>query len=876
MGEVYRARDLKLKREVAIKVLPEEFSRDPERVSRFQREAEALAALNHPNIAAVYDLQESNATRFLVMELVDGETLADRLQHGPLPLDESLQIAKQIATALEMAHDKGIVHRDLKPANIKVTPNGTVKVLDFGLAKAFGAREEINLSNSPTVVGGTMAGVILGTAAYMSPEQARGKVVDRRADVWAFGCVLYEMLTGRQTFPNGETLSDTLAGVLAREPDWASLPPNIPQKIRSLLESCLRKDDRRRLRDMTFVRIEIEDAVNSPTAMAETRKQTLFPSRRLGLWPALALLFFLTSVGAILRFVVFSRPASLGSPARFEVLLPGGAPLTGQFKLSPDGQKLAFVAGSQVGKQEIWVRRIDSFSAEPLPSTEGNVGVGTIFWSADSQYIGYYSDNQLKKVAAAGGPSQVICNVVGPPAVFGTWNADGVILLGSVGSGGPLLRVSELGGQPVPITELDTAHGETSHSFPFFLPDGRHYFYLSTSSGAAATAYIGTLGAKDRRPLPGIASPAQFDSSGHVYYVRDRALVAQQFDFNRLELRGDASPIADVSAPPTVLFSVTALQLDLRLGLFTTISLNGSIAYRAGQRSGGAEGTELVWFDRKGTPLGLAAPAAEYTNPGLSRDGSLIAFERGSPQDIFVLDVKKGVTTRVTTHMAADMLPVWSPDGHSIVFTSDRNGARNLYTRDFNVVGDDKLLLNAQTVGPDDWACDGKYIIYDSAPPKRHIWALSMPDRKPSQITFSEFQERGGRVSPDCHWIAYTASNQGVPQLVIQSFPEPGTRKQVSTEGGSVIRWRRDGKELYYLAPDATLMAVSINSTAASIDAGAPQKLFKAPVAVTGGTRDYDIAPDGRFLVNVTNPAATNPTAALISLILNWPASQQK
>src|SRR5262249_53811401 len=350
MGEVYRARDLRLKREVAIKILPEEFSRDPERVSRFQREGETLATLNHPNIAAIYYLQEVNATRVLVMEVVEGETLADRLQRGRLTLDEALRLAAQIADALEAAHDKGIVHRDLKPANIKITPEGKVKVLDFGLAKAFQTTEDANQSNSPTMMSG-VSGVILGTAAYMAPEQARGKPAERRADVWAFGCVLYEMLTGRQTFPNGETLTETLAGVFAREPDWRALPPNTPHKIRTLLESCLRKDERRRLRDMAYARIQIEEAGNEPAATA--LPAALSSSRHELVWATLALVLLLVTLGLVLRFVIFPSPAPTTPSVRFDVLLPEGGTLSGQFQLSPDGRKLAFVATSE-SKQRIW------------------------------------------------------------------------------------------------------------------------------------------------------------------------------------------------------------------------------------------------------------------------------------------------------------------------------------------------------------------------------------------------------------------------------------------------------------------------------------------------------------------------------------------
>jgi Tol biopolymer transport system component len=458
--------------------------------------------------------------------------------------------------------------------------------------------------------------------------------------------------------------------------------------------------------------------------------------------------------------------------------------LSGQFKLSPDGRKLAFVATSQ-SKQQIWVRPIDSFTAEPLPSTEGDLGLGTIFWSGDSRSIAYFTGGggQLKRVAATGGPSQLICNLKPGGIYFGTWNADGVILLGVLrqGGGGPLLRVSASGGEPVPVGEPDAARKEVGLGFPAFLPDGRHYFYSAIGPGVA-NGYIGTLDSKDRYALPGIAAPAQVSSSGHIFFVRDGGLMAQNFDLKRFQLSGEAFPISDASAPVTQL-SALNLPPDLTNFLFTSVSSSGSLAYVRGRATGNAQGTQLMWYDRKGTPLGPAGPIGEYRNPDITPDGRLIAFSRGrNPSNIYVLDTQKGVTTHVTTGMANDVFPVWAPDERTIVFTSNRDGTRSLYTRVYDAVGEDKLLFKTQSTGPDGWS-KNNYITYNSAAPQ-HIWAYSLTDSKATQVTFSEFQESGGRLSPDGHWLAYQALEQelGKSQLVIQSFPEPVGKRRFRPE----------------------------------------------------------------------------------------------
>ncbi|HEV2985842.1 MAG TPA: protein kinase, partial [Vicinamibacterales bacterium] len=656
MGEVYRARDIKLGRDVALKVLPASLAHDPQRLARFEREAHLLAALNHPHIAHIYGFEDSTGVPALVMELVDGDTLADRLARGPMSLDNALEIARQIAEALEAAHEQGIVHRDLKPANIKIRDDGTVKVLDFGLAKAFdhaSGSSSADATMSPTLsIHATQAGIILGTAAYMSPEQARGKPVDRRADVWGFGCILFEMLSGRRAFPQGETVSDTLAKVLEREPDWQALPRATPLQIRLLLERCLRKDVRRRLHDIADARIEVEELGNAPiSTLAPAAGQSgVQPSRRgqYGLVGLVAVLLLTTAVLA-LRPMLTSTTAS--APVRFDVFPPEGAAFvtgTGGV-LSPDGRKLAFVASSG-NDRLIWVRPLDSSTAQSLPATDN---AGGIFWSADSQYIGFFAQGQLRKVAAMGGPPEVLCNLpdLPPGGGVGAWNADGVILVGPGpgfgGSGRPLLRVAAAGGEPTPASELDNSRKELTHSFPSFLPDGRHYLFLAASTQGAA-AYVGTLDSKDRHVLRGITSSVMYSPTGHVMFPRGGSLMAQPFDARRLTLSGDAFPVAELGG-----------NLNFTVAPYS-VSMSGALSYRAGPRVA-APNSQLAWFARTGKQLAPVGPRGEYGTVQLSPDGKNIAFERGG--DIWVLDIQTGVTSRLTTDPARDAYPVWSPDG---------------------------------------------------------------------------------------------------------------------------------------------------------------------------------------------------------------------
>ena len=888
MGEVYRGRDTQLGRDVAVKTLPEVFSRDPMRIARFEREAQVLAALNHPNIAVIHELKERDNAKYLILELVEGETLAELISRGPVPVDEAIPIARQIAEALEAAHDKGVVHRDLKPANIKITPEGRVKVLDFGLARVFESPTASKGNSQSLKLSGlnTAAGMILGTAAYMSPEQARGKEVDRRADVWAFGCVLYELLTGRQTFPQGETVADTLAGILAREPEWQALPADTPPKIRSLLERCLRKDATRRLQDMGNARIELEEAHSESEAIGVAGAVGPHVVTGREKW---------LKVGALVSFVVaaslgawfFLTPVPAVSALRFEAVLPDNLVPDSGLNLSPDGEKVAYVTTQP---PQIWVRNLQSATADPIPSTEGVTG-SSIFWSDDNQNIGFFAEGKLKSVAAAGGPAQVLANLPAGANYTGTWSGDVILVASDASPGGPLFQVPAGGGDPKPITELDKKKSETSHRYPRFLPDGKHYVYLVTGADARDRAsYVGELNSRDRWPLSGIAGEAKYSSSGHLVFIRDGALLAQPFNLGSLQLTGAAFPIADPFAPTNA------------LSYAFSVSQTGALTFRTNARSGAAGNsagpTALRWYDKKGAQLDIAGGEAEFRGPELSPDGKYVAFSRGG--DINVLDIANARTARVTSDPGEESNPRWSPNGKIIAFDSVRDGTTNLYQRAFGVVAEDELVLKtdvAKSLG--DWSRDGKFLVYTEG---NDIWALRLSEKpaskgteaKPFQVTKTPFTEITPRISPDGRWVAYASNEQGEYRIYVQSFPEPGIKQPVSTAGGVEPRWRHDSKEIFFYTGTAfpyqgnagVVWGTPIQVDGSSLIVGAPGQ--RAPRAVSG-TTVFSVAADGRFLMQVNasaiggnrgqaglggRPVGTNRENPVITVMLNWAASR--
>jgi Tol biopolymer transport system component len=680
MGEVYRARDARLGRDVAIKALPGALTGEPDRVARFEREAQILASLNHPHIAALYGLEEAGGSRFLVLELVEGDTLARRLEAGPIPMMEALTIARQVADALHAAHDKGIIHRDLKPANIALTRGGDAKVLDFGLAKALDLETAGDVSSSPTITAGTRAGVVLGTAAYMSPEQARGKPLEKRTDIWSFGSVLFEMLAGRRPF-SGETMSDTIAAMLERAPDWQLLPRSTPARIHWLPRRCLEKDPKRRLHDIADARIEIDDTLSENPAEAGNAPVVAgdgaghISTRERVAWLMAAL-----GVAAVIALLVLGRGGrERGSPETPRTytasIVPEGVRLSAvsppaRFALSPDGRRIAMVAADASGRSMLWVRPLHSRVAQPLAGTEGATFP---FWSPDSRFIGFLSENKLRTIDASGGQVQTLCD-----ASFGStgaWNRDDVILFTPQGSS-PLYRVSASGGTPARATALDAANGENQQSYPFFLPDGRHflYFVVGSKSGGVAYArgiYLGALGsdAPGRLLVEG-GSNAKY-ADGHLVFIRDGALLAQPFDPNRFELADRTKPLAErVQTSTTGATEAT--------GAFT-VSETGLLAYQTSS----LVRSQLAWFDRAGNQIAQLGEQAEYSDVALSPDDSRVVVSMVDPavgtRDLWVFDAVRGTRDRFTFDPGDDFGPNWlRPAGDRIVFSSRRQGSVHL------------------------------------------------------------------------------------------------------------------------------------------------------------------------------------------------------
>jgi eukaryotic-like serine/threonine-protein kinase len=897
MGEVYRARDSKLGRDVALKVLPEAFARDAERMARFQREAKVLASLNHPNIASIYGLEDSGATHALVMELVEGPTLADRIRSGPIPLDEALRIAKQITEALEYAHERGIVHRDLKPANVKVTSDDAVKVLDFGLAKAIEPRatspESIQVGNllhrmekllgegssiadiedSPTLSDmATRAGVLLGTAAYMSPEQAKGKAADRRADIWAFGCVLYEMLSGKMTF-RGETMTETLAAVLKSEPDWSQLPEATPIRVRLLLNRCLRKDPKQRLQAIGDARISIEEVLDGAPepSLAGGLGIPTPPWHRAAPWGVAALLFLALAPIAFIHFR--EKLPAPAEPMRFEVPLPEKTTYTSDsVVVSPDGHKFAFVATGSDGIDRLWVRSLDALETRVLEGTEGANGYP--IWSPDSRQMAFSAHGELRKIEASGGPTATVCDT--QVAWGGTWLSDDTIVFGAVPG---TLRVPASGGSPVSITTGGNA------ITPSFLPDGKHFVYWAGKGENGQEndgIYLGSLDAKPdaqrlKKLLPDYSGVVYVPSSdpavGYLVFERGTpfgTLMAQAFDNRRLELTGEAIPIAERVAVTS--FSASAGNV---------------LVYASGEQTAPGTQGQLTWFDREGKVLGTVGDPGEY--PGtlaLSPDGKRVAFDRldllNNPnRDLWLYDFARGVTTRITFDPSWNSRPVWSPDGSHIAFASNRGGQFDLYQKASNLAGEDELMFKSNTNKvPSGWSPDGRFLLYDVFDRPSQLWLLPLGvqevDRKPFAIEHSEFDESWGQFSPDGRWISYVSNESGRNEIYVRPFnlPSAGSaattgKWMVSKDGGKAPRWRRDGKELFFLSLDGSAMGVDVN-TSGEFHAGIPKVLFKVPPGVTF----WDVTADGkRFLMAAPSAAGAPPKFVVV---LNWQAGLKK
>jgi len=846
MGDVYQAMDSKLGRSVAVKFLSEALARDADRLVRFEREARVLASLNHPNIAGIYGLEESGGRRFLVMELIPGETLAERIQRGPIPLDDALEIAHQIAAALGAAHEQGIVHRDLKPANIKVTAEGKVKVLDFGLAKASAPDAgSAVFSNSPTMVSmaATNVGMILGTAAYMSPEQARGRKVDHRADIWSFGVVLCEMLTGRSVFA-GEDITEILASVVKDRPDLGS----IPRRVRPLLEACLEKDAAKRLQSIGDMRLLLRDETPEPVPIRPRG------SNKAAWGLAIAALL----AAAVAFWAPWRKPPEAPEVVRFQVGAPPRTIFTNWMSLSPDGRKIVFTARDDKGSLKLWIRSIESLEAKPLTTTSG---YPVPFWSPDSRWIVYQMEGKLRKVEAAGGPSQVLCDA-SQGFGGGTITPDGAtVLFGSKTAG--LMKVPSSGGVVTAVTTLDPKRQETGHYMPLFLPDGKHFLYHRASSNIENDGtFVGSLDDKPDSPTPtrliaeslnAVYVSSTDSRSGFVLFRRERALMAQPFDLSKLALTGEPVLIADPVG------NMAATFLNAMATPKTLILRDVGIA----------EVRQPTWFDRNNDKRAVSAgPPGAWVDLSLSPDGTQVAAAGGDDgnRNIYTIDLARQLPTRLTFGRATDSAPVWSPDQRRIAFSSDRTGTRDLFWKAANGTTPEEILYQSneqKTVS--DWSRDGKYLIFSSlnSKTKSDLWTLAMsgPDHKATLFLGSNADESQGHFSPDGNFVVYRSDESGTFEVYLRTFPDTGGKWQVSKGGGNFPRWSFDGKQLYYTSGGASVMAVKV-TTKPSVVLSDPETVLSS---YDGGS--YDVGRDGRFLMAVANGQnSVNP----ITVILNW------
>jgi len=867
MGEVFRARDTRLERTVAIKILPPQLSNDPVRKQRFEREAKTISSLNHPHICVLYDVGHQDGTDYLVMECLEGETLAKRLEKGPIPLDQVLKFGGQIADALDKAHRSGVVHRDLKPGNIMLTPTGA-KLLDFGLAKP-----AVPLTTGATLTAAatqttpvTQEGTILGTFQYMSPEQIEGKELDGRSDIFSLGVVLYEMLTGQRAFPGKSQLS-VASAILEKQPaPISTVKPMTPPTLDHAICRCLAKDPEERWQTARDVGLELKwiaESASQSNASVAIRERSRNSERLI-----MAAFAVIAAAAVTLGVLYARRPVTdarvtrtyIKPMANSSFIYSGTA---AGFALSPNGQLLTYVATTPDGKSILWIRPIDSLQAQPLAGTEGATYP---FWSPDSHFIGFFAGGKLKKVEFSGGPPLTICDA--SDGRGGTWNREGDILL-TPAVNTTIFRVPASGGPLVPLTTLDPSKNETTHRWPYFLPDGRHFLYwtgsvFSPRDTNTNTVMLGSLDSQESRLLLHSHTNAIY-ASGQILFMRQYTLMAQPFDTKRLQLTGDAVPVADpVQEGRSVAKGVYSASDD------------GLLSYVEG--TSGAD-RQLVWFDRDGKQLGAAPGADAYAGARISPDGKRLAYYLDSSgYDVWSYDMVRDVKTALTFGSGSGQgnnYPVWSPDGRQIIYSSYRNGTYGLYHKASDGSGIEEPILEA--VGrirfPTDWSPDGKFLTYiEGALGGWAIWMLPLDgEHKPYLFRKSQFAEREASFSPDGKWVAYCSNESGEYKVYVVPFPSPGGKWQVSPAGGCGPRWRRDGKELFYLSSDNKMMAAEVKASRSSFEVGAIHTLFATrPYGVFGR---FDVSADGqRFVIPYE---AGQPTAA-ITLVVNWPAELKK
>ncbi len=879
MGEVYRAHDARLDREVAIKVLPADFAADKDRLQRFEQEAKATSALNHPNILTVYDIGEHEGTPFIVAELLEGEELRERLDEGPIPLRKVTDYAQQIVSGLAAAHERGITHRDLKPENLFITKDDRVKILDFGIAKLRPLPSEAGGSEDATRKAITNPGVVMGTVGYMSPEQVRGHATDHRSDIFSFGAILHEMITGRRAFQH-ETMAETMAAILKEEPEeLTESSPNINPSLERIVRRCLEKKPERRFQSTSDLGFALESLSaptsssgnNLTTAVNALKDETAIKSLWVGrlAWPAAA--FFLVST-LVLAGLYLRRSEPRGQTMRFSLSPPEKFNFADVAALSPDGQQVAFITLGSAGATSLWVRSLASLESRQLPGTDG---ASFPFWSPDNRSIGFFAGGKLRRIDAAGGPAQTLAEASVDPR-GGTWAPDGTIVFGP-DTTSPLLRVSASGGPTSEVTTFDTERGQTSHRWPSMMPDGRHFIFFGRGNPANKEGlFVGSLDSRESKFLLSTnvtGGYAEAGGKGYLLFIRETTLMAQPFDAGKLELSGEARPLVE---------GILSFPTEIGPTAFSAFSASaGNLLYRTGDQ----QTTRLTWFDRSGRSLGAITEPGGYHEPSLSQDDKKVIFGRGEgvgTQDIFLMDLVRGSSTRLTFVPAADTSSLFSPDGSQIVFSSNRAGQFDVYRKASSGAGNDELLMNGSSGRPyaDSWSRDGKYLLYEkngTVKTKIDLWVLPMlGDPTPFPYLQSAFVESHAQFSPDGRWVAYVSDESGRAEVFVQSFPVSGGKWQISTAGGDQPQWRGDGKELFYIAPDRNLMAVTV-SGGSNFEAGRPTVLFQTAVPLTGIADDrnnYVTTQDGqRFLVNnLANMTNSQP----LTLVLNWAADLKK
>jgi Tol biopolymer transport system component len=862
MGEVYRARDTRLERTVAVKVLSDQLSKSEEVRQRFEREAQTISQLSHPHICALYDVGREGETEYLVMEYLEGETLADRLLKGPLPLEQTLRYGVEIADALDKAHRQGIVHRDLKPGNVMLTKSG-VKLLDFGLAKAIApVTPQSGLTSLPTMMGTadnlTQKGTILGTFQYMAPEQLEGKEADARTDIFAFGCVLYEMTTAKKAFA-GSSQASLISAIMQNDPPpISSVSPMTPPALDRVVRICLAKDPDDRWQSAHDIAGELkwiaegsQAGVPAPMAVVTRRK-----NRERLAWIGFGIATLLAATFA----VAYLRRAPRLLPAVRAMLPLPETMFLGELSISPDGTRLAFTASKQGGQPALWIRRLDGSSAQRVPGAENAYFP---FWSPDGRFVGFFAEGKLKRVDPTGGAILTICDA--QRGVGGTWNRDGTIVFAPVPTSG-LYRVPAAGGQPAPVTKLDSSRHETAHRYPQFLPDGRHFLYMAANLSAPAndpanSIRVGSIDGKGDKILLRVASGASY-ASGHLLYVRDGTLLAQEVDLSRLVTKGEPVPIVQ------------------RLGLYGfqffwpfSVSENGVIVAAPELNNP----SRLLWLDRSGKQIGSVGEPGFIGNPRLSPDGCKLAVDRYDPSrdtaEIWIYDTLSGVGTKFAFSPAHDGIPIWSPDGISILFASDRKakGAHSdLWIKPIDGGKERIFAESSDDRGPEDWSRDGRFLSFSviEARGRRNtqLWFLDTT-RERRVVPFATDADIQGnsRFSPEGRWIAYSSNESGRFEVYVRAFPGPGGEWQVSTSGGSFPVWRRDGKELFYLSLDNKITAVPV-ATDGTFRAGSPVSLFSVNPKIFNTV--YDVSSDGsRFLVNSQPADQGSPP---LEVLVHW------